>query len=87
MLQARGVRKSAKPHETLQKFLQLDPNYPNLIMLKKLAKVLDEMAKNDELMAGIMAAANGMDEEGGSYGENAEGNREAFGDNDYQDGS
>lgn len=27
-LQARGVRKSAVPHDNLQKFLQLDPNYP-----------------------------------------------------------
>jgi hypothetical protein len=26
-------------------------------MLKKLAKTLDEMAKNEELMAGILAAA------------------------------
>ena len=39
------------------KFLSLDPNYPNLIMLQKVAKALDEMAKNEELMAGILAAA------------------------------
>ena len=39
------------------KFLSLDPNYPSLIMLQKVAKALDEMAKNEELMAGILAAA------------------------------
>jgi hypothetical protein len=46
----------------LQKFLQLDPNYPHLIMIKKVAKALDEMAKNEELMEGILAAAVGADE-------------------------
>lgn len=57
MLQARGVRKKANEHENLKKFLQLDANYPHLLMLKKIAKALDEMAKNEELMSGIMAAA------------------------------
>jgi len=45
--------------------LQLDPNYPHLIMLKKVAKALDEMAKNEELMEGILAAAVGEDVGGG----------------------
>jgi hypothetical protein len=31
-------------------------------MLKKVAKALDEMAKNEELMEGILAAAVGMDD-------------------------
>jgi hypothetical protein len=57
MLQKRGVRKNATDHENLSKFLQLDPNYPNLIMLKKVAKALDEMAKNEELMSGLLEAA------------------------------
>ena len=56
-LQARGVRKSADPHVALQKILQLDPNYPDLILVKRLSKALDEIAKNEELMEGIMAAA------------------------------
>lgn len=33
-------------------------------MLKKVAKTLDEMAKNEELMGGIMAAAEGMEDDG-----------------------
>lgn len=37
--------------------LQLDPNYPDLILVKRLAKAIDEIAKNEELMEGIMAAA------------------------------
>lgn len=41
-------------------------------MLKKVAKALDEMAKNEELMEGILAAAMGADmddgEEGGRVG-------------------
>ena len=67
MLQKRGVRKSDKEHDNLSKFLQLDPNYPTLIMLKKVAKALDEMAKNEELMAGLLEAA-AEDMEGGDYG-------------------
>lgn len=31
-------------------------------MVKKIAKTLDEMAKNEELMAGIMAAAEEGDD-------------------------
>ena len=48
--------------EALKGFLQLDPNYPQLLMLKKVAKALDEMAKNEELMGEILAAA-GDDED------------------------
>jgi len=59
-LEKSGVRKSSKEHDNLTKFLQLDPNYPNLLMLKKIAKTLDEMAKNEELMAGIFG---GMDDD------------------------
>lgn len=65
LLMKRGVRKNATAHENLQRFLQLDPNYPHLIMLKKVAKALDEMAKNEELMEGILAAAVGEDVGGG----------------------
>ena len=57
LLQRRGVRKKSNEHENLKKCLQLDPNYPQLLMLKKIAKALDEMAKNEELMSGILAAA------------------------------
>ena len=57
LLQKRGGRKKRNAHENLMTFLQLDPNDPNLIMLQKVAKALDEMAKNEELMAGILAAA------------------------------
>lgn len=64
------MRKSANAHENLQKFLQLDPNYPHLIMIKKVAKALDEMAKNEELMEGILAAAMG---DMGEYEQNEDG--------------
>jgi hypothetical protein len=37
--------------------LQLDPNYPELILVKRLSKAIDEIAKNEEIMHGIMAAA------------------------------
>lgn len=59
------MRKSSEPHVPLQKILQLDPNYPDLILVKRLSKALDEIAKNEELMEGILAAAadtnEGMD--------------------------
>jgi hypothetical protein len=80
LLQRRGVRKNPAAHENLQKFLQLDPNYPHLIMIKKVAKALDEMAKNEELMEGILAAAVGEGDEGGVGGgeiEQPDGDEEA----------
>lgn len=51
------MRKKDNELEILKNFLQLDPNYPQLLMLKKIAKALDEMAKNEELMGEILAAA------------------------------
>lgn len=77
ILQARGVRKSEKEHENLKVFLALDANYPHMVMLKKVAKALDEMAKNEELMAGILAAA----EEDIAA---AEGQIDEYGDDDQQ---
>jgi hypothetical protein len=65
LLQKRGVRKKNNIHLNLKNFLQLDPNYPDLLMLKKIAKALDEMAKNEDLMAEILAAA---DDEGSPDG-------------------
>ena len=53
ILQKRGVRKRDTELENLKKFLALDANYPNLLMFKKVIKALDEMAKNEELMAEI----------------------------------
>jgi len=48
------------------------------MMLKKVAKALDEMAKNEELMNGILAAAEGEEGEGeerlGTIGEDIEDN-------------
>ena len=66
-LQARGVRKNPKAHPQLRKILQLDPNYPELILVKKLSKAIEEIAKNEELMEGIMAAAEdgAADDDGG----------------------
>jgi hypothetical protein len=49
-LQARGVRQKDNELDNLKQFLQIDPNYPHLLMVKKLAKALDEMTKNEELM-------------------------------------
>lgn len=40
----------------------MDPNFPHLLMLKKIAKALDEMSKNEELMGEIMAAAGEEDD-------------------------
>jgi len=77
-LQKRGVRKKANEHENLKKFLQLDNNYPHLLQFKRLVKALDEMAKNEDLMAEIQAAAldeypgEGMEGGVGDIEQNAE---------------
>ena len=54
------------PRWQTAKILQLDPNYPDLILVKRLSKALDEIAKNEELMEGILAAA--ADNDGGMDG-------------------
>ena len=46
----------------LQRVLQLDPNYPDLILVKRLSKAIDEIAKNEEIMQGIMSAAQETDD-------------------------
>ncbi len=58
----RGVRKSANAHPDLQRVLQLDPNYPDLILVKRLSKAIDEISKNEDIMQGIMAAAQEEDD-------------------------
>lgn len=60
-LQDRGVRKKNTTHPNLQKFLQLDQGFPDLLTIRKIAKTLDEMAKNEELMEGILAAVDEAD--------------------------
>ena len=47
------MRKKNNEHENLKKFLSLDSKYPDLLMFKKIIKALDEMVKNDDLMAEI----------------------------------
>jgi hypothetical protein len=61
-LQERGVRKKNTIHDNLMKFLQLDSSFPNLLTIRKIAKSLDEMAKNEELMEGILAAVDEADD-------------------------
>lgn len=81
LLKERGVRKKDTPHANLSHFLQLDQTYPDLLMLKRIAKTLDEMSKNDELMANIIAAAEEQmggdddDERLGTVEEDAESNQ------------
>jgi hypothetical protein len=60
-LQERGVRKKSTSYENLANFLQLDANFPHLLTIRKIAKTLDEMAKNEELMEGILAAVDEAD--------------------------
>jgi len=48
--------------------LQLDPNYPDLILVKRLTKAIDEISKNEELMEGILAAAAAEDDNGADGG-------------------
>lgn len=63
LLQARGVRKKNNEIDNLKTFLQIDPNYHNLLMVKKLTKALDEMTKNEELMNQLLAADGDEDQE------------------------
>lgn len=64
-LQERGVRKKNTSHDNLQNFLRLDANFPDLLTIRKIAKTLDEMAQNEELMEGILAAVDEADAAGG----------------------
>ncbi|CDW75040.1 UNKNOWN [Stylonychia lemnae] len=69
-LRDQGVRKRDTPHQNLQLFLCLDPNYSHLLMLKKIARALDNMAKNEEIMANILADVDNGDLEAAVHPEN-----------------
>lgn len=41
VLQEKGIRKKATEHANLKEFLQLSPNFPDLIVVKNIRKTLD----------------------------------------------
>lgn len=53
LLQERGIRKKDTEHANLKEFLQLSPQYPDLLVLKNIRKTLEQMAENDEFMEAI----------------------------------
>ena len=53
LLQERGIRKKDTEHGNLKEFLQLSPQYPDLLVLKNIRKTLEQMAENDEFMEAI----------------------------------
>jgi hypothetical protein len=66
MLQARGIRKKETEHENLREFLQLSPQFPDVIVLKSVRRTLEQMAENEEFMEAIredimMAEQNAQD--------------------------
>lgn len=53
MLQARGIRSKDTEHENLREFLQLSPQFPDVIVLKSVRRTLEQMAENEEFMEAI----------------------------------
>ena len=54
ILEARGIRETKKEHENLKQFLCLNAQYSYLLKIEKLAKTLDSLAQNEELMGQIL---------------------------------
>ena len=53
VLQEKGIRSKAKEHPNLKEFLQLSPNFPDLIVVKNIKKTLEQMAENEAFMEAI----------------------------------
>ena len=53
VLQEKGIRSKAKEHPNLKEFLQLSPNFPDLIVVKNIKKTLEQMAENEAFMDAI----------------------------------
>ena len=49
----KGIRKKDTEHQNLKEFLQLSPNFPNLIVVKNIKKTLEQMADNEAFMEAI----------------------------------
>lgn len=49
----RGIRKKPTENANLKEFLQLSPNFPNLIVVKNIKKTLEQMADNEAFMEAI----------------------------------
>lgn len=49
----KGIRKKAAEHQNLKDFLQLSPNFPDLIVVKNIKKTLEQMADNEAFMEAI----------------------------------
>ncbi len=59
-----GIRTDEPEHENLKLFLCINPSYPSKIYVKKLRKVLDEFAGNEELRAQAQKYYRDLVEEG-----------------------
>ena len=53
LLQENGIRKKSTEHLNLQQFLQLSPQFPDLLVLKSIKRTLEQMAENEEFMDAI----------------------------------
>ena len=63
VLQEKGIRSKAKEHPNLKKLLQLSPNFPDLLMVKNIRDMLEQMAENEAFMEAIRKDVMAGDEE------------------------
>jgi threonine synthase len=53
LLHEAGIREKATEHANLKQFLQLSPQFPDLLVLKSIRKTMEQMAENEEFMEAI----------------------------------
>ena len=53
VLKEKGIRKKSKEHSNLKKFMQLNEENPDLLMVKKIKKTLEQMADDENFMEAI----------------------------------
>lgn len=53
VLQEKGIRSKTSQHDNLRKFLQLNADNSDLLLLKNVRKTLEQMSENEAFMAAI----------------------------------
>ena len=53
VLKEKGIRSKDTEHANLREFLQLNPENPNLLLLKNIRRTLELMSENEAFMAAI----------------------------------
>lgn len=70
LLAQRGIRKKANDHANLRQFLQLSPQYPDVLVVRTIRMTLEQMADNEDFMNAIREDIMAAQEEEAYHAQN-----------------